>query len=178
MLRHILKQKLSADDYAKLNWVYAGATNLRYEQLVARTLNATLLNEPFISELPASISCQPFWKLTGPIQGTVGNIRASSLDDPDTRAKLEAFLRGFKELVHSVQTNSEVGKTGLEDLYKVNDTVADSIYQGLWGVDGLSTTFCFEDERLKNVEVIFSEDSGIAVPGDRWWVKNLGCNSQ
>eukprot|EP00884_Botryococcus_braunii_P008420 jgi/Botrbrau1/1757/Bobra.0217s0013.1 len=175
MLRNILKKNLSSDDYSKINWVYAGGTNLRYEQLVAGTLNATLLNQPFISQLPASTPCQPFWKETGPIQGTVGNIRASSVQDGTTWTKLRTFLQAFKRIVLEFRDSPSDGATVLGKFYNVDPAVAEAIYAGLWGVDGLSTTFCFEDERLKNVENIFSTDTGVSVPAGRWWVKDLGC---
>lgn len=69
MLRQYLKRTLSPEDYAAIQWVYAGATNLRYEQLAAGTINATLLNPPFTSFLDASIPCQSMEQITGPYQG-------------------------------------------------------------------------------------------------------------
>lgn len=176
MLRLYLKSVYSPDDYAKLNWVYAGGTNLRYEQLVDKKLNVTLLNEPFTAQIPASIPCTPMWKPMGPIQGTVGNIRGSSLRDPAKLANLQTFLHVFKGVVKDLEANAGYGGIALASFYNTTLAIGGNIYSGLWEVDGLSTTFCFEDSRLSNTERIFGTDTGIAVPKERWWVQDWGCN--
>lgn len=175
MLRLYFKALYSPEDYAKLSWIYAGATNLRYEQLLAGTINNTLLNEPFTAQMPPSIPCVPMWETMGPILGIVGNVCRSSLRDPAAAAKLRTFLRALKRVVRDLQDNAAYGASALASFYNTTLAVGEGIYRGLWGVDGLSTTFCFDDDRLNNTEYIFGTDSGVAVPRDRWWVQDWGC---
>lgn len=177
MLRQVLKKTLSPADYAAIKWVYAGATNLRYEKLAAGELDATLLNAPFTSFLPASVSCQAFYKLTGPIQGTVGNIRRSELTNRQERQLLSTFLGAFKQATWAMRNNPAAAKAGLAKFYNVTDAVADKIYGTLWGVDGIQTSFCFEYDRLANVESIFNADTGIPIPAKRFWVEDWGCST-
>ena len=46
-LRLLLQDRLGPERYAQLDWIKAGATNLRYQQLLDGQLDATLLNPPF-----------------------------------------------------------------------------------------------------------------------------------
>ncbi|KAF8059686.1 hypothetical protein HT031_005094 [Scenedesmus sp. PABB004] len=210
MLRQQLKKTLNAADYAAINWVYAGATNLRYEQLREGTLvcgrragraapraawaphlsrlpaaprraalrhakDATLLNVPFTSLLPAGISCRPFYLVTGIIQGSVGVVQRSALRDEARARKLTTFLGAFKKEVLGMLLDPANTKRGLAGFYNTTPEVAASIYTSLWQPDGLLTAFCFNATRLSNTESIFAADTGIPIPKQRWWVKDWGC---
>jgi hypothetical protein len=178
MLRQQLQKSLSPADYQQLAWVYAGATNLRYEQLVAQVINATLLNPPFTTFVGDAVPCDPYYKLTGPIQGSVGNVHNSALKDPRKRSLIRRFFDCYKRATLDMRNNKWAAVAGLAEYYNVTKAVAEDIYGRLWGVDGLSTSFCFEPERLSNSEGIFVQDTGINVPQSRWWVKNWGCGTK
>jgi hypothetical protein len=178
MLRQQLQKTLSPADYQQLVWVYAGATNLRYEQLVAQTLNATLLNPPFTTFVGDSVPCDPYYTKTGPIQGSVGNVHNSALQDPRKQSVIRTFFESYKRATLDMRDNKPKAVAGLSQYYNVTPAVAEDIWGRLWGVDGLSTSFCFEPERLINSEGIFAQDTGINVPKSRWWVRNWGCSKR
>lgn len=175
MLRQQLQKSLSPADYAALRWVYAGATNLRYVALVDQQINATLLNPPFTAFVGNSLPCDPFYTRTGPIQGSVGNVHASALRDARKRSVIRVFFEGYKRATLDMRDNKPAAVAGLASYYNVTPAVAEDIWGRLWGVDGLSTSFCFEPPRLNNSESIFTQDTGIAVPRTRWWVRDFGC---
>lgn len=135
MLRQYLKSTLSPADYSKINWVYAGATNLRYEQLVAGDLDATLLNAPFTSLIPDTVPCQPFYEVTGLIQGTVGNVRRNELYRKQKHI-MQMFLGAYKTQTLDMKNNPSKAKAGLAVFYNVTADVASNIYDSLWGPDG------------------------------------------
>ena len=76
-LRHYLHGRYPApEDYARLQWVRAGATNLRYDKLVAGQLDATLLNPPY-SLKPGIARQADFRGSIGAYQGVVANVNQS-----------------------------------------------------------------------------------------------------
>lgn len=175
MLRQELQKTLSSADYQAVQWVYAGATNLRYEKLVAQAINATLLNPPFTTFVRSAVPCDPFYTHTGPIQGSVGNVHQSALLDPYRSALIRRFFDCYKRATLDMRDDKAGAVAGLSDFYNVTSDVAEDIYSRLWGVDGLSTSFCFEPTRLSTSEAIFAQDTGLNVPRLRWWVRNWGC---
>lgn len=175
MLRQQLQKTLTPEDYKAIVWVYAGATNIRYEKLVAQSINATLLNPPFTAFLDAAVPCDPYYKHTGPIQGSVGNVHSSALQDPYMSSLIRQFFECYKAATLDMRYNKRGAVAGLSTYYNVTSAVAEDVYGRLWGVDGLSTSFCFETERLSNSEGIFAQDTGLSVARSRWWVRDWGC---
>ena len=46
-LRSYLSQKFTPEEYQSLDFIKAGATNLRYDKLISNQIDATLLNPPY-----------------------------------------------------------------------------------------------------------------------------------
>ena len=75
-LKYYFTQAYSPADYAKFTFPQIGATNLRYLELIAGTVNATLLNPPFNYKPGAPVIVRMYDKI-GPYQGVVANINKS-----------------------------------------------------------------------------------------------------
>eukprot|EP00808_Paulinella_micropora_P027159 g16795.t1 len=159
MLRQYLKSTLSPEEYSQIQWIFAGATNLRAEALVKGELDATLLNMPYTSMLPSGTPLLPFYKFTGPIQGSCINVEETSLHDEKKKKALSTFIDYFQKYVLYMKANSDSTKADLVALLQPTD-------------------FCFNSTRLGNVESIFAIDTGIPVPSDRAWVMDFGCKKK
>ncbi|MDG2991604.1 hypothetical protein L3556_11775 [Candidatus Synechococcus calcipolaris G9] len=172
-LRFYLKIKYSPKDYERLTWVKAGATNLRYEQLKAGSIDATLLNPPF-SYLCSGDRDPGFQDFLGDYQGVVLNIHKTMLQDGKRKGLLSQFIEDYKKIIQKMESDSEETIKLLAQYYDIGPEDAVKIYTRLWQPNGLNTTFRFQDSALTATEKIFSQDTHISVPRDRHWILNYG----
>ncbi|WP_295384334.1 hypothetical protein [uncultured Thiodictyon sp.] len=172
-LRHYLHGRYPApQEYARLHWVRAGATNLRYEKLIAGQLDATLLNPPYslkagvvrLGDLRGSI---------GAYQGVVANVNQSSVTDARQRAAVIAFICAFSQTVDDMKAQPEPTIERLAQYYGLPSEEARAVYWRLWEPDGLAVGRQLDQEQLACTERLFSADTGIAVPAARTWVLAL-----
>ncbi|WP_295446849.1 hypothetical protein [uncultured Thiodictyon sp.] len=172
-LRHYLHGRYpAAEDYARLQWVRAGATNLRYEKLVAGQLDATLLNPPY-SLKPGIARLGDLRGSIGAYQGVVANVNQSSLTDARQRAAVIAFIRAFLQTVDDMKAQPEPTIERLAQYYGVPSEDARAVHRRLWEPDGLAVGKELDRDQLVGTERLFSADTGIAVPALRTWVLSL-----
>jgi predicted ribosomally synthesized peptide with SipW-like signal peptide len=170
-LRKFLLTELGPVRYSEIAWIKAGATDLRYQQLLDGQLDATLLNPPFsyrsgINRITA---------LTGndvipTYQGVVANINRSWLQTPGKTRLLASFIAVYRDTIAFMQSQPDGTIARLVSFYQVSEAEATAIYGRLWAADGLSRTTAFDPAALAGTERIFAFDSGITVPGIRTWI--------
>ncbi len=168
---HLHRQFPAPADYGRIDWIRAGATNLRYDQLVAGTLDATLLNPPF-SYRPGVARIAP---LSGgsdlpAYQGVVVNLNRSWLTESTNRAILTRFLAAWRERIDTLRTQPDATSRALADFYHLAPADARAVYERLWAPDGLAPTADFDPAALAATEAVFAADTGLPVPKARTWV--------
>ncbi len=161
------------EDYQQFIWIQAGATNIRYEKLRDRQIDATLLNPPF-SYLPDINKIGSLVTVIGSYQGVVANLNKSWLNNQIHQQLVQQFIQSYQNIINNMQQNPELTIQKLTDFYQLSPKVATNIYQRLWQSDGLNTTFKFDNSALAGTEAIFTEDTKINVPAIRSWILNLG----
>ncbi|QMT60679.1 hypothetical protein [Legionella sp. PC997] len=172
LLRLYLKQHYP-EEYGKFNWVFAGATNLRYEQIKRHLLDITLLNPPFSYD-PCIPRIEPMVQFTGVYQGVVANINPVNYFDSNKRITLKKFIHGYYQKIHTMKNNPEKTISELASFYQISLKMAELIYERLWTEDGLDEHSKFDEAALRNTEKIFSQDTGIKVSARRTWIINEG----
>ncbi|MEB3308662.1 MAG: hypothetical protein VKJ02_00345 [Snowella sp.] len=176
-LRRYLRYQYPNDqDYQQLVWITAGATNIRYEKLRDRQLDATLLNPPF-SYLSDIHQIDSLVTVIGSYQGVVANLNQSWLNYHNHQSLLKQFIQSYQEIIDNMRQNPELTIQKLTDFYQISSQVATQINQRLWQSDGLNTAFKFDNSALAGTEAIFAEDTKIDVPSARSWILDLDLNS-
>lgn len=156
-------------DYAKIRWVYAGATNLRYKKLVDGEVLATLLNPPYsygtgVTRLAKMLDA------VGPYQGVVVNINKSWRADATNATRLTAFLSAYYQYVNTLKTDKAETIAALVAHYAIAEPQAAAVYARLWEADGLSLGPEFSLKQIEGTETLFSWDTGVKVVPPRSWL--------
>jgi hypothetical protein len=170
-LRLFLREHLGADGYARIEWVKAGATNLRYQRLRDRALDATLLNPPWscrdgIARIATLAGEAPIPRY----QGVVAALRRPWLDDAGRVGALSMLAEDWVEVVAGLRAERADAIEQIETFYGLSDTEADAVYARIWGADGLFSSLDFDIAALAVTERIFTADTGLAVPAERPWL--------
>lgn len=104
-------------------------------------------------------------------------MHASALDPRSPKSKvIQQFLDCYKHATRETRYDREGAIAGISEFYSVSREVATNIWNSLWGVNGLDTSFCFKTIPLSVTESIFQSDTHITVPTRQWWVKDWGCD--
>ncbi|QUS62134.1 DUF4114 domain-containing protein [Synechocystis sp. PCC 7338] len=175
-LRSYLSQKLSPEEYQSLDFIKAGATNLRYDKLIDNQIDATLLNPPY-SYFEGAQADPGFQLFLGDYQGVVANTNKYLWQDLDKRALLKDFMTSYQAMLQNLEANSQSTIQSLSDYYSISMDIATSIYNRLWMPNGLNINFQFSDSQLQGTESIFSQDTQIFIPSKQYWVLNQDLNS-
>ncbi|MEY4504367.1 MAG: hypothetical protein RL154_661 [Pseudomonadota bacterium] len=168
-LRSYLKMTYSHTDYNKLNFVFAGATNLRYEKLLRHELNATLLNPPYSYALGVNRMVR-ISDVFGAYQGVVVNANKSWLATGTNKDRLYNFAKAYYQTVANIKNQPDKTIEEMQIYYGITKDEATQSYNRLWESDGLSLNFKFNDKALIVTEQIFSFDANISIPNKRTWV--------
>ncbi|PRW58344.1 NMT1 THI5 like [Chlorella sorokiniana] len=175
-LRYHLSTSLSPEEYESLNWVKAGATELRYQALLNGSLDATLLNPPFRTLAAAQgLTCTPMVDILGPFQGTVAHVTRDFLADPANVACLQTLADASAAVVAGLRNDPTASVAALTAYYSTTTETATAIYETLWQPDGLATGLCFNNSQLAGTEAIYAWDTKQEVPADRTWVQDIFC---
>ncbi|MBD2653776.1 DUF4114 domain-containing protein [Synechocystis sp. FACHB-383] len=175
-LRSYLSQKLTPEEYQNLDFIKAGATNLRYDELINNQIDATLLNPPY-SYLEGAQADPGFQLFLGDYQGVVANTNKYVWQDLDKRALLKDFMVSYQAMLQNLEMNSQSTIQSLSDYYSISTDIATNIYNRLWMPNGLNVNFQFNDLQLQGTESIFSQDTNVFVPLKRYWILNQDLNS-
>lgn len=159
-------------DYNKLQWVYAGATNIRAERLSAGAIDATLLNPYFSTEYNTSHpgECVSIANVTGPYQGIVANVNKKWLEDPVNKLGFANWTKTYHKMITNMVAHPNDTIAELATFYNISQALATGTYDALFGSTGLDTSLVFDTQALAGTEKLFSDDTGIKVPTNRWWV--------
>ena len=168
-LKYYLTRTYTAVDYTKFTFPQIGATNLRYLELVAGTVNATLLNPPFNYEPHAPVIARICDQI-GPYQGVAANINKSWAVNPDNQTRLNNFIATYSQTIQFIMHNPGETIVDLEKFYNLSEQAATAIYDRLLQPDGLSLSTNFNASALSGSEKIFTWDSGTTVPTERTWI--------
>lgn len=169
VLRAYLQSIYSASDYQKLEFIKAGATNIRAEKLQNGELDATLLNPPF-SYLPGINRDQDFRQFIGHYQGVGINTNKLAWLDVTQRSLIQEFLNSYRNLIHQLQSNQPEAINRLMSFYQISQETAINIYERLWQLNGLSSTLTFDAVALSETEKFFTKDTQIQIPDRRYWL--------
>jgi hypothetical protein len=171
-LRRYLRARLpNADAYRQLVWIRAGATDLRYEQLRAQELDATLLNPPFSYRPGVTRMAALSGNAIIPrYQGVVANLNQSWLGSRRHRASLAAFITLYRRALRDLREHPDDTIAKLVAFYGLSPEIAAAVFARLWAADGLNSTGVFDDGALAETERIFAEDTGLMVPRVRTWI--------
>lgn len=171
-LRLLLQDRLGPERYAQLDWIKAGATNLRYQQLLDGQLDATLLNPPFSYRPGINFITALSGNAVIPrYQGVVANTNRSWVErDPGHAAALATFVAAYRDTITAMQSQSEATIAKLASFYQLSSDEATAIYARLWAADGLNQTTAFDPAALAGTEQVFAGDTGIAIPASRTWL--------
>lgn len=169
VLRAYLQSIYSEADYQKLEFIKAGATNIRAEKLQNGELDATLLNPPF-SYLSGINRNQGFREFIGSYQGVGVNTNKFAWQDPTQRSVIEEFLNDYRTLVDQLKSNPSETISRLMSFYQISQETATHIYERLWQPNGLSTPSTFNDVALSGTEKFFTKDTQIQIPNRRYWL--------
>lgn len=170
-LRLVLRQRLGAGGDARVQWIKAGATNLRYEHLRDGSLDATLLNPPW--------SCRDgiprIATLAGeaPIphyQGVVAALRRGWLEEAANAQRLATFIGDWRLVLAELRADPAWATERIETFYGLTDAEADAVYARIWRRDGLCGSLDFDPAALAGTEQVFTADTGLAVPTVRSWL--------
>lgn len=159
-LRAYLKTTYSQTDYNKLNFIFAGATNLRYEKLLKSELNATLLNPPYSYGAGVNRMIR-ISDIFGAYQGVVVNTNKSWLEISTNKDRLQNFTKAYYQTVADMKNQPDKTIENMQTYYGITKDEATQAYNRLWESDGLSLDAKFNDKALSVTEQIFSEDSGV-----------------
>ncbi|MBE9241821.1 hypothetical protein [Synechocystis salina] len=171
-LRLFLRHRYSPEDYGKLLFIKAGATNIRYEALRDNSLDVTLLNPPFSYQL--NIHRDPeFQTFLGDYQGVVANTNKTFWHDYEYHQLLQSFTTDYYAMIKRIQNNYQESIESLANYYGISKPIATNIYNCLWQNNGLSTTYEFLDSHLRGTEAIFAQDTGIFIPSERHWLEQF-----
>ncbi|PRW58521.1 bacterial extracellular solute-binding 3 family [Chlorella sorokiniana] len=175
-LRYYLSTSLSPEQYEALNWVKAGATNIRFQALLDGSLDATLLNPPFTILAEAQgLTCTPMADVLGPYQGVVAHVTRDFLADPANVACLQTLADASTAVVAGLRNDPTAGVAALTTFYNTTTETATAIYEALWQPNGLATGLCFNTSQLAGTEAIYAWDTKQEVPADRTWVQDIFC---
>jgi hypothetical protein len=169
-LRLLLRGRLG-DAYPRVQWVKAGATNLRYGALRDGTLDATLLNPPWscrdgITRIAALSGAAPILRY----QGVVAALRRSWLDHTGHAALLAVFCEDWLEVLSSLDQDRTGSVAHIAACYGLTEAEAEAVYARIRRDDGLSGSLDFDPAALAGTEQVFTADTGIAVPVERPWL--------
>tara|TARA_R100000027_G_scaffold15795_1_gene11237 strand:- start:367 stop:1206 length:840 start_codon:yes stop_codon:yes gene_type:complete len=169
-LRLYLEKSLPADQYNKLSFIKAGATNIRYDELIQGNIDATLLNPPF-SYLPGAPSITRMYDAIGPYQGVIVNVTRRWLTIPANQQTIKQFAQEYYARVSSMRLQPEKTIEELRAFYdQLTQSEAEAIYQRLWSEDGLAQDSTFDPARLAGTEKIYTHDTGVSIKSPRSWV--------
>ncbi|KAI7844525.1 hypothetical protein COHA_001883 [Chlorella ohadii] len=175
-LRYHLSTSLSPEEYEALDWVKAGATELRFQALMNGSLDATLLNPPFSVLAEAQgLACAPMAEMLGPFQGTVAHVTRDYLADPANVACLQALADASAAVVAGLRSDPTAAVDALTSFYNTTSDTASAIYDALWQPNGLASGLCFNTSQLAGTEAIFAWDTKLEVPAKRPWVQDIFC---
>lgn len=168
-LRSLLKEKYGGSQYPLLRFDFAGATNIRYEKLLDKKIDATLLNPPYsfktgIGHISRLID------IFGAYQGVVVNVNRSWIADERHQRLLQAFSERYYKTVREIKSNPERTIKNLQNFYSITYEEAKNSYERLWEADGLSLTPSFDEKALYQTEQIFSKDTNQPIPSKRTWI--------
>lgn len=171
-LRYYFKSKYKSDDYAKLQWLMIGATNLRFDKLKEGVVDATLLNPPFSYRLSPEFSKIRMYNKVGAYQGVVVNVKKSWLKDKVNSERLKDFSTSYFGYINYLKLNKDKTIALLINYYKdINASEAEKIYTRLWEPDGLNQSSQFDKAQLEGTERLFNWDIKAEPP--RTWVGNI-----
>ena len=171
-LRYYLKHNYPPEQYAHIEWIKAGATNLRVQKLLSGSIDATLLNPPYSYATGVSRITR-MYDAIGSYQGVVGNVRRSWLSIPGNRVRLILFMAAYYQRVQEMQNNEDATVAAISKYYSVSRDVAAQSYDRLWQQDGLAVQSDFDSDKLVGTERIFAADTGLAIPATRTWLMSL-----
>ena len=178
-LRKFLMTRLGPARYSQLAWIKAGATDLRYQQLLDGKIDATLLNPPFSYRSGINrISALTRNDVIPTYQGVVANLNRSWLQTMDKTKLLSSFIAAYGHTIAFMQKQPQATIARLMSFYQLSEAEATAIYARLWAPDGLSRTTAFDPAALAGTEQVFAGDTGIKVPGNRTWVLDWNATNQ
>lgn len=155
-------------DHRNIKWVYAGATNIRAEKLLAKQFDTTLLNPPFCYHPDISI----ITNLTGatPYQGMTFNTTKSFYDNNQT--VIASFLQYYYATIASLLDHAQTTIEKLQEHYNIGLAQAEKTFQRIKASDGLAKDKKFEKSSLVYTEQLFSSDTGITLSHNHDWLSN------
>lgn len=173
-LRAYLCSSYSAEGYKRFQFVFAGATNLRYEKLLQlnSAIHATLLNPPY----SFGEGVNRLHRLTnafGAYQGVVANANRSWLADKGNAKRLRRFADVFYETVRGIRNSPTQSIKALQAFYRIPEGQATATFERLWASDGLSLNGQFNSQALAVTRKIFIEDSGVVTPNTDDFIEQL-----
>lgn len=170
-LRFYFKNKYNPEDYAKLQYLMIGATNLRFDKLKEGVVDATLLNPPFSYRLSGSPKVRMYNEV-GAYQGIVVNVIKSWFKNKVNSDRLKDFSTSYFGYINYLKLNKDKTIALLIDYYKdINTSEAENIYTRLWEADGLNQSSQFDEAQLAGTERLFNWD--IKAESPRTWVGNV-----
>ena len=173
-LRYYLHKRYSDPaDYQQLQWIFAGATNLRLTKLLNHEIDATLLNPPYSYQTGVTRMIR-MYDAIGSYQGVVINLNKSWSAESANQLRVKNFLTGFYSRISEMKNNPEKTIPQLVAYYNLNTLEATDTYNALWGNDGLNLAPQFNAAQLSGAEMIFHGDNGIVIPAIRSWVIDWG----
>ena len=173
-LRYYLHNRYSDPaDYQQLQWIFAGATNLRLTKLLNHEIDATLLNPPYSYQTGVTRMIR-MYDAIGSYQGVVINLNKSWSAESANQLRVKNFLTGFYSRISEMKNNPEKTIPQLAAYYNLNTLKATDTYNALWGNDGLNLAPQFNAAQLSGAEMIFHGDNGIVIPAIRSWVIDWG----
>jgi hypothetical protein len=172
-LRHYLHQHYPLhDDYNSLLWVKAGATNIRYTELLGNNIDATLLNPPYSYETGVNRMVR-LYDAIGDYQGVVVNINKTWLENPANKKRLGDFMSAYYSRILDMKSSALQTIAELEEFYGLSSPEATDVYNRLWQQDGLSLSEQFDVAKLAGTEKLFGNDIHVVVPHQRTWVSGF-----
>lgn len=172
-LRQYLRSAYSTEDFAKLQFTYAGATNLRYELLVKGEIDATLLNPPY-SFVTGIARIHRLEDTFGAYQGVVANTNRAWLKDDKNSTKLKQFSRLYYKTVNRIKNDRAGSITRMQAFYDIPAEQASLAFDRLWQSDGLSLDSAFDKKALQSTQQIFMIDTGIQIDRNETFTFALG----
>lgn len=162
----LLKSYL-ASSVLDIEWVFAGATNIRAEKLLSQAFDATLLNPPFCYH--SQINIIDNLTKSNSYQGMVFSVQKSfySADQMLIDDFLNIYYKTAVDLLSSPSSTIEK----LQLFYNIDKLQAEQTFERINSPGGLSTTNIFNHDALQQTEDIFSKDTNILIGSRRDWIK-------
>lgn len=164
----LLRDYLASNTY-DIEWVFAGATNIRAKKLMDHEFDATLLNPPFCYHSQINI----IDNLTdnNSYQGMVFSMKKSFYQTQ--QSLVDIFLDNYYQTVRNLLANQSLTIKKLQVFYDINEMQAKQTFDRINSLGGLSTNDMFNRSALEVTEDLFTKDTKIAIIPSYEWMRRL-----